>query len=120
MTIDKARLKALAEAATQYSWSSDAQYVIGASGLDEIVIATCSHESACQMENAAYIAEACPETILALLAENERLNKALREVMAEVDLNIRETVRDCVNGLPDVQDIYGYCDRIETIIEGAL
>lgn len=55
-----------------------------------------------------------------LKAENEALRKALREVMTQVDGNIRETVRDCVNGHNDVQDIYGYCDTIEGIVGGAL
>jgi uncharacterized coiled-coil DUF342 family protein len=55
-----------------------------------------------------------------LKAENEALRKALREVMTQVDGNIRETVRDCVNGHNDVQDIYGYCDAIEAIVGGAL
>lgn len=37
-----------------------------------------------------------------------------------IDGNIRPTVRDCVNGLPDVQDIYGYCDEIVAEIDAAL
>lgn len=37
-----------------------------------------------------------------------------------IDGNIRPTVRDCVNGRPDVQDIYGYCDEIAAEIESAL
>lgn len=55
-----------------------------------------------------------------LKSENEKLRKSLCNVMAEVDGNIRETVRDCVNGLDDVQDIYGYCDSIEAIVDAAL
>lgn len=58
--------------------------------------------------------------LLDLIAENEALRKALREVMTQVDGNIRETVRDCVNGHNDVQDIYGYCDAIEAVVGGAL
>lgn len=37
-----------------------------------------------------------------------------------IDGNIRPTVRDCVNGLPDVQDIYGYCDEMVAEIDTAL
>ena len=37
-----------------------------------------------------------------------------------IDGNIRPTVRDCVDGRPDVQDIYGYCDEIEAEICAAL
>ncbi|MDH0749504.1 hypothetical protein N5D61_24575 [Pseudomonas sp. GD03842] len=52
--------------------------------------------------------------------EVEALRNALTEVMAQVDCNIRETVRDCVNGRDDVQDIYGYCDTIEEVIYAAM
>ena len=37
-----------------------------------------------------------------------------------IDGNIRPTVRDCVNGLPDVQDIYDYCDEMVAEIDAAL
>ena len=52
-------------------------------------------------------------------AEVEQLRAAMVEVMRQVDGNIRETVRDCVNGANDVQDIYDYCDRIEEAIAEA-
>lgn len=55
-----------------------------------------------------------------LKAENESLRKALGEISGQVDGNIRCTVRDVVNGLPDVQDIYGYCDTIDEIIDAAM
>ncbi len=55
-----------------------------------------------------------------LKAENEQLRGAMHRVMEQVDGNIRETVRDCVNGRDDVQDIYGYCDAIELIISAAM
>lgn len=55
-----------------------------------------------------------------LKAEVEALRQALRDVMTQVDGNIRETVRDCVNGHNDVQDIYGYCDTIEGLIDAAV
>lgn len=52
--------------------------------------------------------------------ENKAMAKALGDVMEQVDGNIRETVRDCVNGHDDVQDIYGYCDAIEGIVGAAM
>ncbi|MGX4728011.1 hypothetical protein [Pseudomonas corrugata] len=67
------------------------------------------------------------ETLLAaeaerdqLRAENEALRQALKDITAQVDGNIRPTARDCVNGLDDVQDIYGYCDQIEAIAAAAM
>ena len=48
------------------------------------------------------------------------LEAALRNIAAEVDGNIRECVRDCVNQRGNVQDIYDYCDRIEATVEEAL
>lgn len=55
-----------------------------------------------------------------LKGESEALRKAFREISGQVDGNIRCTVRDVVNGLPDVQDIYGYCDTIDEIIDAAM
>lgn len=53
-------------------------------------------------------------------AEVEQLRGTLCGVMNQVDGNIRVTVRDCVNGMDDVQDIYEYCDNIEAIVDLAL
>ena len=66
-----------------------------------------------------------PEVVMAeaydqLKAENEALRKALGKISVQVDGNIRCAVRDVVNGLPDVQDIYGYCDNIDEIIDAAM
>ncbi|AHC85726.1 hypothetical protein X970_10935 [Pseudomonas monteilii SB3101] len=55
-----------------------------------------------------------------LKAENEALRKALGEISGQVDGNIRCAVRDVVNCRGDVQDIYGYCDNIDEIIEAAM
>jgi len=55
-----------------------------------------------------------------LKSENEAQRQALRNVMTQIDGNIRETVRDCVNGHNDVQDIYGYCDTIEGLIDAVM
>lgn len=48
------------------------------------------------------------------------LEATLRTISEEVDGNIRECVRDCVNQLGNVQDIYDYCDRIDATIDAAL
>ena len=48
------------------------------------------------------------------------LETALRNIAAEVDGNIRECVRDCVNQRGNVQDIYDYCDRIDATVDAAL
>lgn len=63
---------------------------------------------------------ASPDSVLALIAEIEALRNALCGVMEQVEGNIRQTVRDCVNGMDDVQDIYEYCNSIEAIIDLAL
>lgn len=55
-----------------------------------------------------------------LKSENDKLRKALVEIMDQVDGNIREAVRDCVNCRGDVQDIYQYCDTLEGIIDAAM
>lgn len=51
---------------------------------------------------------------------NLDMEKLCAAIMLEVEGNIRPTIRDCVNGADDVQDIYAYCDTIESIIESAL
>ncbi|MBH3383937.1 hypothetical protein I5S53_08115 [Pseudomonas juntendi] len=66
-----------------------------------------------------------PEVVMAeaydqLKAENEALRKALGEISGQVDGNIRCAVRDVVNCRGDVQDIYGYCDNIDEIIDAAM
>lgn len=53
-------------------------------------------------------------------ADVERKGKALSDIMAQVDLNIRPTVRDIINGMPDANDIYDYCERIDEIALAAM
>ena len=152
MTIDKAKLKALAEAATQSHGARRVEvdhngvHVIG-DGSWKILSAWHTPDGK-GAQNAEFAAAASPATILALLAEiesaetrlhdvaalcatveqerdqlkaeNEALRKALGKISVQVDENIRCAVRDVVNGLPDVQDIYGYCDNIDEIIEAAM
>lgn len=67
-----------------------------------------------------FIAAANPAAVLSLIAENEALRSALQAITDEVDGNIRPTIRDCVNGQNNVQDIYGYCDQIESIAAAAM
>ncbi|WP_028236737.1 hypothetical protein [Pseudomonas brassicacearum] len=69
---------------------------------------------------AQFYAAANPAAVLALIAENEKLLQALQAITAQVDGNIRPTVRDCINGQNNVQDIYGYCDQIELIAAAAM
>ncbi|MGE1612316.1 ead/Ea22-like family protein [Pseudomonas monteilii] len=164
MTIDKAKLKALAEAATSGERTAEKcaagiPHVITEDwDIAEVHVTT----GANPMADAEFMAAASPATVLALLAEierlerslheeegrsnmsgrahrvvsekrdsveqerdqlkaeNEALRKALGEISGQVDGNIRCTVRDVVNGLPDVQDIYGYCDAIDEIIDAAM
>ncbi|MCE0853958.1 ead/Ea22-like family protein [Pseudomonas asiatica] len=155
MTIDKQKLKALAEAATQSHGARRVEvdhngvHVIG-DGSWKILSAWHTPDGK-GAQNAEFAAAASPTTILALLAEverlesakgdpigsfdkhmeymqenirlkveNESLRKALGKISVQVDENIRCAVRDVVNGLPDVQDIYGYCDNIDEIIDAAL
>ncbi|MCG6574926.1 hypothetical protein EGM97_09435 [Pseudomonas sp. AF32] len=69
---------------------------------------------------AQFYAAANPGAILALIAENERLRQALQAIATQLNGNIRPTVRDCVNGQNNIQDIYGYCDQIEAIAAAAM
>lgn len=55
-----------------------------------------------------------------LKADNDSLRKALGEISGQVGGNIRCAVRDVVNCRGDVQDIYDYCDTIDSIIESAM
>ena len=58
--------------------------------------------------------------LLAAEADVARRGKAISDILTQVDLNIRPTVRDIINGIPDANDIYGYCERIEQIALDAL
>lgn len=129
--MDTNELKSLAEAATpglrvvNREWSDeDLEYqreIYTVSSEDETLdINVDGSFVGMDKADAEFIAAANPVAVLALIAENEALRKALREVMTQVDGNIREAVRDCVNGHNDVQDIYGYCDAIEAVVGGAL
>lgn len=68
----------------------------------------------------AFQEECTPQAILALIAENESLRQALQVITAQVDGNIRPTLRDGVSGQGHVQDIYRYCDQIEAIAAEAM
>ncbi|WP_281690777.1 ead/Ea22-like family protein [Pseudomonas sp. PARCl1] len=168
MTIDKEKLKALAEASGSDEWyaAGDLRYCDDKTG----------ETHGLHHDDGRFIAAASPAAILALLAEIERLTKfedwfvrldqveqslaasfkaerdqlkaenedyksgqeryeqiiedlkaeiealrkALGEISGQVDGNIRCAVRDVVNCRGDVQDIYGYCDNIDEIIEAAM
>ncbi|MDM9593614.1 hypothetical protein QU617_09855 [Pseudomonas guariconensis] len=163
MTIDKAKLKALAQAANAVTTDVNVTMAVGSAPEEVKAVQD-------------FLQQAMPKTILALLAEierlekfedwfvrldqaeqslsasfkaerdqlkaenedyksgqeryeqiiedlkadNEALRKALGEISGQVDGNIRCAVRDVVNCRGDVQDIYGYCDNIDEIIEAAM
>lgn len=90
MTIDKQKLKALAEAATQGEWSHERFGVIQAgpviqfangSGRQQIAMATGADwmVQGEQIANAEFMAAANPSVVLALLAEIERLEAESRD-----------------------------------------
>ena len=115
---DRTELKRLAEAAPVGPW-----YQHG--GIKQVVDRDC--EAVCETFEedgdcpvARFIAAANPAAIKALIAENDALRHALQAITAQVDGNIRPTVRDCMNGQNNVQDIYGYCDQIELIAVAAM
>lgn len=60
------------------------------------------------------------QEVEAIKASNERLRQALQAITAQVEGNILPTIRDCVNGQNKVQDIYGYCDQIDSIAAAAM
>lgn len=93
MTIDKAKLKALAEAATQGEWSHERFGVIQAgpviqfangSGRQQIAMATGADwmVQGEQIANAEFMAAANPSVVLALLAEIEQLRNSNEQVCA--------------------------------------
>lgn len=96
MTIDKARLKALAEAATSGDWvdastplggivrGGPVQQWVNGIGQDQIIMATGAQwmQPDEPRANAAFIAAASPANVLSLLAEIEKMtaeNARLRE-----------------------------------------
>ncbi len=115
---DNTELKRLAMAAPAGPW-----YQHG--GIKQVVDRDC--EAVCETFEedgycpvARFIAAANPAAVRALINENEALIQALQAITDQVDGNIRPTVRDCVNGQNNVQDIYGYCDQIESIAAAAM
>lgn len=93
MTIDKAKLKALAEAATQGEWSHERFGVIQAgpviqfangSGRQQIAMATGADwmVQGEQIANAEFMAAANPSVVLALLSEIEQLRDSNEQVCA--------------------------------------
>lgn len=95
MTIDKAKLKALAEAATQGRWVFDGGTVNDWHD-GEYSMEWMPNGEDCEdgtnanwKADAKYIAAANPETLLALLAENEALRK-------DAERNNRMLVASCI------------------------
>lgn len=119
---DYTELKRLAGAATKSKWCTDGERQVMSAESDQLnsgfVIVDCQGPD--NLKNAAFIAAANPAAVLVLIAENEALIQALQAITAQVEGNIRPTVRDCVNGQNNVQDIYGCCDQIESIAAAAM
>ncbi|WP_078000134.1 ead/Ea22-like family protein [Edwardsiella tarda] len=82
--VDKQALRSVAENATPGEWCTDERHgVIADSGLNaNYYIALCSGTD--HRANARYIAAANPATILALLDENEALEKRVAELAEEI------------------------------------
>lgn len=53
-------------------------------------------------------------------SDAKRMGTAFSQIMAQVDGNIRPTVRDIINGMPDANYIYDYCDQIDRIAREAM
>ncbi|WP_423812385.1 ead/Ea22-like family protein [Pseudomonas asiatica] len=88
MSIDKDKLKALAEAASQGHWDQDG-FEVHNDDVEDYRVAQCRF-----MPDAAFIAAASPASILELLAENE----ALRKDAERLDL-IESLARSSYTGL---------------------
>ncbi|MBA6134838.1 hypothetical protein [Pseudomonas juntendi] len=119
MSIDKQVIKVLADhVKTDRRFCADEYH----HALAEGVLAMLAEISRIEID-AAYVAAGSrtrAEVIDQLKAENEALRKALGEISGQVDGNIRCVIRDVVNCRGDVQDIYGYCDAIDGIIDAAM
>lgn len=140
MTIDKAKLKALAEASLAGEWyeAGDLRYddrktgdihglhhdddrFIGATSPATILALLAEIESTeSRLHDVAVLCATVEQERDQLKAENEVLRHAMSEISGQVDGNIRCVVRDVVNCRGDVQDIYGYCDAIDGIIDAAM
>jgi len=82
--MDTNELKRLAEAATKSKWTTDGQWDVMSAESDQLndgyVIA--QFQGPDRKANAAFIAAANPATVLALIAENERLERETKRVNA--------------------------------------
>jgi Ead/Ea22-like protein len=108
-------------------FEANARFIAAASPATVLALLAEIDDQALQARSAREVCLESQAAILSLIserdqlkAENEALRKALGKISVQVDGNIRCAVRDVVNGLPDVQDIYGYCDNIDEIIEAAM
>ncbi|TWC17111.1 hypothetical protein FBY06_11841 [Pseudomonas sp. SJZ085] len=123
---DYTELKRLAEAATPGPWYAENDRHEGAINSEYRHIGMVSMFAQVREDipqnfaNQAFIAAANPAAVLALIADNEVLRQALQSITAHIEGNIRPTVRDCVNGQNNIQDIYGHCDQIEAIAAAAM
>lgn len=125
---DHTELKQLAEACGDLNWRAiQENWCEWAIRDDHAYIATmrtksAKHAGPCpeREAKAKFLCAVTPAAIKTLIAENDALRQALQAITDQVEGNIRPTVRDCVNGQNNVQDIYGYCDQIESIVAAAM
>ena len=74
MTIDKEKLKAVAQAASQGHWDQDG-FEVHNDDIEDYRVALCR-----STQDAAFVTAACPAAILELLAENEALRMQVKEL----------------------------------------
>jgi hypothetical protein len=121
---DYTELKRLAEAAPGGPWiaENDSLYFKDDGYTRHLLDADAGHDVEDEAYYAAlnFIAAANPTEVRALIAENEALRQALQAITTQVDGNIRPTIRDCVNGQSNIQDVYSYCDQIGLIAAAAM
>ena len=125
---DNSELKRLAEATGSVEWkwwdSNSTLRLTTESGgrhsADGDAISAYRDSVQCPEVFRSFIEAASPAAVSALIAEKEALRHVIQAITAQVEGNIRPTVRDCVNGKNNIQDIYGYCDQIEAIAAAAM
>lgn len=135
---DWSELKRLAEEAQSTFGSfdpSEAEFDLMAAITPDVILALIAeNKQLCEDHDKQWrLAQSGIQNIEAVLAENaklraevEALRISMREVMGQVDGNIRELARDLVNRLSGLNnganpnDLHGYCDTIERAIDAAM
>lgn len=115
MTIDKAKLKALAEAATPAPWKSCGTWVSGGIKANQFSVADCPRG------DEQFIAAANPATVLELLAENALLHESDEEATQLCDALsvLLGEVAVAVRGPEERKSRHGFHDipsRVKTVV----